>query len=84
MATSDRPSNKYLRFAEHPPAVGRKTAVVEIFSNSQGALLGSIRWHGPWRQYTFCPQGGTIFNKGCMATIVDYIDALMAERWQPA
>lgn len=42
--------------------------------------LGFIKWYGAWRQYCFFPEGSTIFNKGCMLDVTDFIDQLMEER----
>lgn len=75
-----RPTNDYLDFEERPPAKGRKTKVVVVRAARSSEILGEIRWFGRWRQYTFQPERGTVFNRGCMLTIIDYIDQLMKER----
>ncbi len=71
--------NPYLVFEETGPE-GRKTAVVQIPSASSGDQLGEIRWFGRWRQYCFYPATETIFNAGCMETIVARINDLMERR----
>lgn len=59
---------------------GKKTEMYEILSISRDALLGYIKWYGPWRQYCFFPECDTIFNKGCLNTINEFINKLMQER----
>ena len=71
--------SQYLTFVRHLPP-GRATSITNVESKSSGALLGQIRWHGPWRQYCFMPEPRTIFNVGCMADIEHQIGELMAER----
>lgn len=72
-------TNPYLKFAEELSPSG-KTKVVWVGSISSGDPLGVIKWYGPWRQYTFFPEVGTTFNKGCMESIIEVIDELMKER----
>lgn len=71
--------SKYLEFNK----IGwtGKTHVVNIHSK-RNVFLGTIRWHGPWRQYCFLPTAETVFNIGCMEDINKYIKELMAERRQ--
>lgn len=58
----------YVRFEKHPDDPSRKTAIWDVVSTSD-KYLGHIRWHGPWRCYTFRPDPATIFNAGCMRDI---------------
>lgn len=76
----NRPTNEYLRFEENPPEPGRKTKVVIVRAARTSTVLGRIGWWGSWRQYTFFPEGGTVFNQGCLTTINAYMAALMEER----
>jgi hypothetical protein len=73
---------KYLRFimwvGEYAP--GRKTHTFNVESKSSRAILGLIKWYGPWRQYCFYPEGKTIFNVTCMGDISNFIRQLMEER----
>lgn len=59
---------------------GRVTPVVRVQSRRSGALLGTISWYGPWRQFCFWPQADTIFNVGCMDDIQAKIGELRGER----
>jgi len=57
-----------------------KTEVHDVLSKSSGAILGHIKWYGPWRQYCFWPCPQTIFNPDCLNHINGFIAELMAER----
>jgi hypothetical protein len=65
----------YMTFSDRPSATG-KTRIVSVCSRSSGDLLGEIRWFGRWRQYCFYPEPNTIFNRGCMADIIAYVEGL--------
>ena len=52
-----------------------KTKVWEVTSKQRRNRLGSVRWHAPWRQYTFQPaaQVHTIFSAGCLRDIAGFV-----------
>ena len=58
-----------------------KTAVYRVVSKSSGETLGSIYWYGSWRQYVFQPEPETIWSRGCMRQVFDFIQKLM-EAWK--
>ena len=58
---------------------GAKTRTVEVWS-VHGAILGTIKWFGRWRQYAFFPADGTIFNPECLRDICGEIERLMVAR----
>ncbi len=60
-----------------------KTSVWNCNPNSGGYPLGMIKWYGPWRQYCFNPVAHTVFNKGCLEDINDFITQLMDARKKP-
>lgn len=49
-----------------------KTSIWTVRNSDNGALLGEIRWHGPWRQYTFVPAPFTIFEEECLRDIANF------------
>jgi hypothetical protein len=65
---------------ERVPDEKRKTLLVSVLSRRHGDLLGMIRWYGPWRQYVFVPEPGTLYSHGCMSDIETAIRALMDDR----
>jgi len=75
---------QYMRFVladEQKP----KTQVWNVEDVHDGAILGVIRWYGPWRQYCFFPdQSGEpdslIFSDGCLVDLQSFLKKLMDER----
>ena len=59
--------SKYLEFEECEYA--GKTQVFAVLSKKHGDILGKVRWYGPWRQYVFYPETGTLFNPTCLNEI---------------
>lgn len=57
-----------------------KTAVYAVVSKSDGKILGRVYWHWAWRQYIFEAFNITIWSRGCLQQIQDFIDKLMEER----
>jgi hypothetical protein len=57
-----------------------KTSVWKVVNVSKRTWLGEIRWYGPWRQYCFFPDMETLFSRGCMAQINQFIMKQMEKR----
>lgn len=57
-----------------------KTHMYVVENKRSGDLLGTIRWHAPWRQYVYFAAPLTLYSSGCLADIKSVIDALMAGR----
>jgi len=57
-----------------------KTNVYAVYNKKSGVLLGIIKWYGSWRQYCFFPFDDTIYSRGCMNDINNYINKLMKNR----
>ena len=56
---------------------GLKTRVWFVRSKSGGEHLGTIKWHGAWRQYCFFPvvtECGTIWSRGCLAEVTKFME----------
>ncbi len=61
----------------------RKTKVFEVKSKHDGFFLGTIAWHGAWRQYVFTPTvEGSDWSHECLADLSTFIKSLMEERKQ--
>ncbi len=56
----------------------KKTSEWNCLNHSQGALLGSVVWHAPWRQYCFFTDAydETVFSASCLKDIADFMAAL--------
>lgn len=72
---------RYLNFVL--VAVGERTNRWEVWSLSNGMVLGMIRWFGRWRGYVFEPDHGTVFNQECLRDIALFIDEQMKARRKP-
>jgi hypothetical protein len=51
---------------------GRKTDAWQVFSDA-GAVIGWVKWWGPWRQYTFQPEPRTVFHAGCLSDLAAFL-----------
>lgn len=66
--------SKYLRFRDNGYSPSRKTRVWEVENAQDRGQLGTIKWHGAWRKYTFRPYMSTLFDAVCMREIADFCD----------
>lgn len=57
-----------------------KTSVFSCINIRSGVSIGVVKWHAPWRQYCYFPRGWTVYSRGCMEDIIDFINKLMEER----
>lgn len=53
-----------------------KTSIFSVTNNRSGDELGIIKWHGPWRQYVFFAAPSTLYSRGCLRDIIDFIESL--------
>ena len=53
---------------------------IYILVSRHGDTLGEIRWWGSWRQYCFFPAEETVFSRGCLKDIQDFIESEMEKR----
>jgi len=60
---------KYLNFKHYPQKQGCKTSLYIVHSKSSDAVLGMIKWYGPWRQYCFFPVTDTIWSDECLEDV---------------
>ena len=70
--------SKYIEFEIHERKP--KTDVYNILSKSEGDILGKVKWFPNWRQYTFFPEKGTVFSKGCLEDINRFLQKLKDDR----
>lgn len=48
--------------------------------NSDCFELGKVLFYPAFRKYSFCPEGGTVFDTKCLVDIIDFIGQLETER----
>lgn len=56
-----------------------KTRVWEVVNRRDGSSIGTVRWFGRWRCYSFHPDANTVFEKVCLRDIADFCDRKTAE-----
>ena len=67
-------NNKYhLKFVRTKKPKNRKTNIYLVF-NQNYDRLGKVKWHGAFRQYVFYPECDTMFSKGCLELINNFLD----------
>lgn len=59
-----------------------KTDVYAVMTKDNETELGIIKWYAPWRQYCFIPDDNTIYSRGCITDINDFIERLHTIRKQ--
>jgi hypothetical protein len=58
----------------------KKTKTYKVVNKDNGSFLGFVRWFGSFRQYSFFPSEGCVFEKTCLRDIADFMQKLMDER----
>jgi len=71
---------EYIRFVLIPEREIKKTKLYHVYNNKGGPPIGLIKWYGSWRQYCFFPATQTIYSKGCLLDIINFIEQLNKER----
>jgi hypothetical protein len=62
---------------------GKKTFSADVWAkNDRNDHLGTVKWHWPWRQYAFEPEGGTIYEKTCLREIAYFCEELTKKERQ--
>lgn len=51
----------------------KKTKRWSVANKESGYLLGFVEWYSAWRQYCFMPTSLTVFSKGCLNDISDFL-----------
>jgi len=58
----------------------RKTNIYSVKTKKAKFIIGCIKWHPSWRQYCFFPGQDTVFSKGCLEDINNFLEQLKQER----
>lgn len=56
-----------------------KTNIWSVGNTDNGSRLGEVRWHGPWRKYSFFPAPGCIFEEDCLRDIATFVETATKE-----
>ena len=68
---------KYIQFVK--VADKPKTSVWSCRNVNGNYEIGVVKWNPGWRQYCFFPAPGTVFSKGCMQDICEFINRLSGD-----
>ena len=70
-------NGKYIRF--HRIEQKEKTNVYAVYTKNDDQI-GIIKWYSGWRQYCFFPDKETVWSKGCLQDINNFIYDLMKNK----
>ena len=70
--------NKWIYFERAEEKV--KTQIWDVINKSSEEPLARIEWYWPWRQYVIYPEPNTLYNDGCLETIIAFIKRLNKEK----
>lgn len=65
---------KHVRFKFISSSDSGRTNVWEVQTTENNLFLGSIKWFGAWRRYSFFPEFGSVFEWACMRDIADFCE----------
>jgi len=71
---------KWIKFIRAKDIETGKTEIWSVLSIDGGHHLGSIKWFGQWRKYSFFPASNIVLEQDCLRDIADKIDELMINR----
>lgn len=70
---------EFIMFRDASEYVTGKTKAWVCLNGRSGGALGSVRWHGPWRQHCFFPTDA-VFSAGCLRDIAEFLDSVRLAR----
>ena len=73
-------NSRWLTFRWIAKSPSGKTDAWRVISKSSDKILGTIYWYAPWRQYSFAPEPGTVFNRECLRDLAEFLETVMAKR----
>jgi len=53
-----------------------KTLAFSVRNRRSSDELGTIHWHGPWRQYVYNPADFTMYSAGCLRDVTVFLKGL--------
>jgi len=69
---------KYIKIEEQESLF--KTKVFRVININADLAIADIKWYSPWRQYCFFPYYNSVYSKGCLEDINNFIQQLMNKR----
>lgn len=72
-------NTEYVYFEQMSLSATGKTKVISVMKINSRITLGIIKWHGPWRKYTFHTFDNMTFDSKCLQEIINELDRLNKE-----
>lgn len=67
--------SKWIYFHWIGSSASGTTQIFEVTTkNTPTVILGIVKWFAPWRQYSFYPNGDTVFEKDCLRDIAVFCE----------
>lgn len=73
---TDEVAYEYISVSWAGSSPSGKTQHYAITNNRSGEVIGVIKWFGRWRQYVFFPGLDTVYSRGCLRDIADFLETL--------
>ncbi|KKN96767.1 hypothetical protein LCGC14_0164110 [marine sediment metagenome] len=73
-------SFKYFNVHGWPRKKHRKTRDYTVVCK-KGSTLGEIVFYSNWRQHVLVPTSGTVWSKGCLANVNEFIEGI-GRKWR--
>ncbi len=67
--------SKWLKFIQQTARPDRKTKIFVVLTSDGVSDLGTVKWFGRWRCYSFFPNAETVFENQCLRDIADFCEA---------
>ena len=72
----DSQGYEYIHMSWAGPSKSGKTQVYTVYNSRSGERIGTVKWFGRWRQYTFLPDVDSVYSAGCLRDVADFIKSL--------
>lgn len=69
----------WIEFRKDIKPLNRKTDVYHVFNKEFGTFLGTIKWYGSFRKYSFFPEPELVFEATCLEDLAAFLKELMIE-----
>ena len=57
-----------------------KTSIYTVLTKGSRENIGEVKWYPQWREYCFFPESKTVWSRGCLDEIHEFMKRLMRER----
>ena len=65
----------HITFQHLGPRSGNKTSDFYVRNSKDRGVIGTVKWFGRWRKYSFFPEPGTVYEETCLREIAEFCQA---------